>query len=199
MDTRLLILLIRVGYTSDFAILQYADDTLLVMEACPQQLFAFKAILHTYVDSTGLKLNYAKSIMVPINVPPESKLWKINSTHLATTFQCQTGSLPFTYLGLPLSNTKPTVQDCLPLAHRVERRLINTSIFLNQGGKLQLVNSVLSSLLAFYMCSIKVPIDTLNQVDKYGRHFLWEVGDINAKKSHWLLGYWLLGQNPKVG
>jgi hypothetical protein len=163
------------------------------MEACPQQLFGLKAILHTYVDSTGVKVNYAKSIMVPINVPPESKLWKINSTHLAATFQCQTGSLPFTYLGLPLSNTRPTVQDCLPLAHRVERRLINTSIFLNQGGKLQLVNSVLSSLLAFYMCSIKVPIDTLNQVDKYRRHCLWEGGDINAKKialASWILVTW---------
>jgi hypothetical protein len=87
-DIGLLRLPIQVGYTSDFAILQYADDSLLVMEACPQQLFALKAILHTYADSTGLKINYAKSIMVPINVPPESKLWKINSTHLAATFQC---------------------------------------------------------------------------------------------------------------
>jgi hypothetical protein len=87
----------------------------------------------------------------------------------------------------------------LTFTHRVERRLINTSIFLNHGGKLQLVNSVLSSLLTLYMCSIKVPIDILNQVDKYRRHCLWAGGDINAKKPHWLLGYRLLGQNPKVG
>jgi hypothetical protein len=117
-----------VGYTSDFPILQYADDTLLVMEACPQQLFALKAILHTYTDSIGLKVNYVKSIMILINVPPE------RLAYLAATFQCQTGSLPFTYLGLRLSNTKPTIQDCLPLTHRVEKRLINTSIFLNQGA-----------------------------------------------------------------
>jgi hypothetical protein len=29
---------INVGYTNDFPIIQYADDTLLVMEACPHQL-----------------------------------------------------------------------------------------------------------------------------------------------------------------
>jgi hypothetical protein len=187
-ETRQLRLPIQVGYTSDFPILQYVDDTLLIMEAYPQQLFALKAILNTYVDSTGLKVNYAKSIMVPINVPPE------RLAHLATTFQCQTGSLPFTYLGLPLSNTKPTVQDCLPLVHIVERRLVSTSIFLNQGGKLRLVNSVLSSLPTFYMCSIKAPIDILNQVDKYRRHYLWTGGDIHAKKT---LAAWKLVSRPK--
>jgi hypothetical protein len=40
------------------------------------------------------------------------------------------------------------------------------------GGKLQIVNSALSSLPTFYMCAIKVPIDILNQVDKYRRHCL---------------------------
>jgi hypothetical protein len=67
-----------------------------------------------------LKVNYVKSHIVPINVSQE----KLN--HLVATFQCQVGVLPFTYLGLPLSIYKPTVQECLPLAHRVERRLINT-------------------------------------------------------------------------
>jgi hypothetical protein len=33
--TRLLRLSIEVGYTDDFPIIQYADDTLLIMEACP--------------------------------------------------------------------------------------------------------------------------------------------------------------------
>jgi hypothetical protein len=50
------------------------------------------------------------------------------------------------------------------------------------------------------MCSIKVPIDILNQVDKYRRHYLWAFGDINSNKNpHWLLGNWLLGQKSKGG
>jgi hypothetical protein len=57
----LLNLPINVGYTSDLPIIQYADDTLLIMEVCPQQLFVLKAILNTFVDSTSLKVNYSKS------------------------------------------------------------------------------------------------------------------------------------------
>jgi hypothetical protein len=88
---------ISVGYTQDFPIIQYVDDTLLIMEACPRQLLALKALLNTFASSTGLKVNYDKSSMVPINITAE------RLQHLASTFQCQARSLPFTYLGLPLS------------------------------------------------------------------------------------------------
>jgi hypothetical protein len=54
-----------------------------------------------------------------------------------------------------------------------------------------MANSVLSSLPTFYMCAIKVPIEILNQVDKYRKHCLWKGGDINNKKNlPWQLGVW---------
>lgn len=53
---------------TDFPIVQYADDTLLVMQADARQLFCLKAILNTFADSTGLVVNFSKSLMVPINV-----------------------------------------------------------------------------------------------------------------------------------
>jgi hypothetical protein len=39
---------------TDFPIVQYADDTLLVMEACPRQLQNLKELLYTFSSSTGL-------------------------------------------------------------------------------------------------------------------------------------------------
>jgi hypothetical protein len=126
-DLGILRLPLNVGYTTDFPIIQYADDTLLIMEACTLQLFALKAILNTFATSTGLKVNYSKSSIYPINLSQE------RLSHLASTFHCQAGSMPFTYLGLPLSMSKPTVQDCMPLVHRIERRLLSTSIFLTRG------------------------------------------------------------------
>jgi hypothetical protein len=56
--------------------------------------------------------------------------------------------------------------------HRVERRLLSTAIFLTRGGKFLMVNSDLSSLPTFYMSLIMVPIEILNQIDKYIRHCL---------------------------
>lgn len=91
-DSNLLNLPLNISGNQDFPIVQYANDTLLIMQACPKQLFVLKALLNTYADSTGLKVNYNKSVMVPINVDPA------RLSHLANTFHCQTRSLPFTYL-----------------------------------------------------------------------------------------------------
>jgi hypothetical protein len=188
-DQDILHLPIDAGYSTDFPIIQYADDTLLILEACPFQLFALGAILNTFVDSTWLRVNYANSCLYLINVSQE----RLN--HLTATFHCSAGSLPFTYLGLPLPMNKPTMHDCLPMVNKVERRLVSTSLLLSQGAKLQLVNSVLSSLTTFYLCSIKVPIAILNQIDKYRRHCLWRGGDINAKKAP--LTAWKMVTKPK--
>ena len=87
--------------TDDFPIVQYAGDTLLIMQADPMQLFFLKSLLNTFAESTGLKVNYQKSQMIPINLSVE------RMELLALTFGCSVGSLPFTYLGLPMGTTKP--------------------------------------------------------------------------------------------
>jgi hypothetical protein len=86
------------------------------------------------------------------------------------------------YLELTLSMKELTVQDCLSLEDRVEKRLVGISLLLSEGGKLQMVNSVLSSPTTFYLCSIKVLITIIKQIDKYKRYYLWRGEDINAKK-----------------
>jgi hypothetical protein len=94
------------------------------MEGDARQLF-LKSVLLSFSESAGLKVNYNKSFMVPINISEE----KLN--HLVSTFGCAKGSLPFTYLGLPLGITKPRVEDFLPLVTKCGRRLISTSMFLS--------------------------------------------------------------------
>jgi len=75
---------------------------------------------------------------------------------LSRTFGCSKGSLPFTYLGLPLSITRPRAQDFMPLITKCERRLSGISSFLNQAGRLQMTNAVLSSLPTFFMWTLPV-------------------------------------------
>jgi hypothetical protein len=74
--------------------------------------------------------------MLPINIFAD------RLDHLAWTFGYQTGSLPFTYLGLPVGTTRPSIDQFKAMVHRVERILISTSIFLTQAGKLELVRSL---------------------------------------------------------
>jgi hypothetical protein len=114
--------------------------------------------------------------MVPLNIT-EEKL-----EMLATAFDCQKVSLPFTYLGLPLGTKKPKIEHFMPLMRRIERRLTSTSIFLSQAGKLELVNSVFSSAAIYYTATIKLHKGVVRQLDKYRRHCLWRGSDLNSKK-----------------
>lgn len=100
---------------------------------------------------------------------------------MASVFGCITGSMPFTYLGLPLGTTKPSIQDFSPMTNRIERRLSGVSKLLSYQGRLILVNSVFSALPTFYMCSLQISPGVIEQIDKYRKACLWSAGDINIK------------------
>ena len=82
---------------------QYADDTLLILLAKARILFNLKGLLRSFSDSTGLNVNFSKYFLVPIN------LSEAINAHLAHTFGCAIGLMPFTYLLLPLGTTKPAL------------------------------------------------------------------------------------------
>lgn len=135
-----------------------------------------KAILNSFAESTGLKVNYSKSVMVPINISDD------RFDILAQTFGCTKGTLPFTYLGLPLSLTRPTVADYWPLVNKCERRLSSVSSFLSQAGRLQMTNVVLSALPTYTMCTYHLPKTVIKQIDKFRKQCLWRGSDLNCKK-----------------
>lgn len=145
------------------------------MEGDAGQLFFLKALLNSFAESTRLKVNYSKSVMVPINIEEG------NFELLARTFGCSKGSLPFTYLGLPLSLTKLTVADFWPLVNRCERRLSSISSFLSQACRLQLTNSVFSTLPTFAMCTYLPPKTVIKQIDKFRKHCLWRGFDVSSR------------------
>ena len=62
----------------DFPIIQYADDTILILPADEAQLIALRDMLHVFAEYTGLRVNFAKSMMVPINVP-EAEVVRLSS------------------------------------------------------------------------------------------------------------------------
>jgi len=83
------------------------------MQTDARQLFCLKAILNSFASSTGLVVNFSKSLIVPIN--DSSEKMKI----LAGTLGCQIGAFPFTYLGLPLGTTKPKIEEFAPLLDKI--------------------------------------------------------------------------------
>ena len=137
---------------ANYPIIQYADDTILIMKASQRELFTLKGLLESFSQSTGLRVNYRKSCLVPLNLSAEK------AQQLAGVFGCKLESLPFTYLGLPMGTTKPRVEHFGFIMNKVERRLTVTSNLLSHAGRLQLVNSVISSLPTYAMCTLQLPV-----------------------------------------
>ena len=96
----------------------------------------------------------------------ENKLSQINSypinidhqraSELAGVFGCYVGSPPFTYLGLPTGTTRPSVLDLMPMVHAVERKTSTALSLMSSGAKLTLVNSVVTSMLIYAMCTNQI-------------------------------------------
>lgn len=52
---------------------------------------------------------------------------------------------------------------------------------LNQAGRLQITNAVLTALPTFFMCSLELPKAVIKQIDKFRKHCLWRGSDINGR------------------
>ena len=61
----------------------------------------------------------------------------------------------------------------MPLVDCMERRMTASSSFLNQGERLQFLNSALSSLPIFYLGSLLAPAAILKQLERIQRQCLW--------------------------
>lgn len=175
--------------TEDFPVVQYADDTLLIMQADARQLFCLKAILNTFAISTGLKVNFGKSQILPINVDAEKM--KV----LAGTLGCQVGSFPFTYLGLPLGTVKPKLEDFAPLLDKVQRKLSASSTLLSYSGRMEYINTVITPTVTYAMCTFKLHKGVINDIDRIRKQCLWR-GNSEKKRGGNLVA-WPLVQRPK--
>lgn len=182
-------LLIRTP-NSDYSRVQYADDTILVLPTEVDQILKVKKILQDYASSVGLHINFSKSTLVPINISDDL------AKELASALQYSLGTMSFTYLGLPMGTTRPFVQDLMPMVTSVERRLSSATSLLDYGSKLTLVNSVITSLSVYTMCSILVPAKIIDHIDKLRRRWIWAKKDDSGTKIN-SLAAWDLICRPK--
>ena len=97
--------------------LLFADDTILFCDADEEQILHVRMLLFCFQAVTGLKVNALKCEMVPIGEVP-------NLHVLAEILGCQIGSLPITYLGMPLgaAHKSPIVWN--PILEKIECKLV---------------------------------------------------------------------------
>jgi hypothetical protein len=105
-----------------------------------------KVLLLCFENMSGLKINFTKSEAVVTGVTEEEKL------RVANSLNCKLGSLPMSYLGLPVSDKSLSVADWYFLTEKVGHRVDPwQGLYLASAGRLELTNSCLSSLPMFAM------------------------------------------------
>lgn len=139
----------------------------------PEQLSHMMLILKTFSDFTGLKVNFSKSSLVPINITEERVV------QLANMVGCKRECMPFTYLGLPMGSTRPKIDDLMPMVSRLDKRLSSISTMMSYPGRSVHLKAMVSALPIFAVCCIRLPLSTLDHFEKSGRGFLWHGNSIN--------------------
>jgi hypothetical protein len=92
------------------------------------------------------------------------------------------GSFLFRYLGIPMHHRKLRNLDWKEVEERFEKKLSNwKGKLLSAGGRLVLINSILSSLSIFMLSFFEVPREILKKLDYYRSRFFWQ-SDGHKKK-----------------
>jgi hypothetical protein len=115
---------------------------------------------------SGLKVNFHKSMLVGVNF---SESWLHEA---ASALRCRVGKVPFLYLGLSIGGDPRRLGFWEPVLTRMRNRLSGwQSRFLSFGGRLVLIESVLTSLPVYALSFFKAPAGTISSIDSLLTNF----------------------------
>nr|CCA66180.1 hypothetical protein [Beta vulgaris subsp. vulgaris] len=175
---------------SEITHLQYADDTLMFCEANTNSLKNIQKTLIIFQLVSGLQVNFHKSSLMGLNV---TSSW---IQEAANSLMCKIGTIPFSYLGLPIGDNPARIRTWDPIIDKLEKKLASwKGKLLSLGGRLTLIKASLSNLPLYYMSLFPVPKGVIEKINKLMRAFLW-CGDFG--KRPFSMVSWSIVQQPKT-
>jgi hypothetical protein len=131
--------------------LQYADDTIFLLQDELENARNLKFILCIFEQISGLKINFHKSKIICLGN-------SVVREHLyADIFTCPPSGLPMKYLGVPIDNKK-LKSLWTPIVEKIESKLGSwQGRLLSLGGRLVLVNSSLTNVPLYMLLLYKSP------------------------------------------
>ncbi|RVW47728.1 Transposon TX1 uncharacterized 149 kDa protein [Vitis vinifera] len=155
--------------------LLFADDTLIFCDADVDQLQYLSWTFMWFEAISGLKVNLNKTEAIPVGegIPMET---------LVAVLGCKIGSLPTSYLGLPLGAPYKSIRVWDAVEERFRKRLsLWKRQYLSKGGRLTLLKSTLSSLPTYFLSLFVIPKRVCARLEKIQRDFLWGGGALEKK------------------
>jgi hypothetical protein len=144
----------------------YADDAALFLNPAKEEVKIVFELLEFFGKTSGLRINLNKCTIFPIGC---ENLYPGFLEHL----DCSIGSLPCTYLGLPLSFRKPRRVDCQLFLDKVASKLKPwKGKLMSRTGRLALINSVLTATMTYFLTVFDPPKWLIKKTDKIRQNFL---------------------------
>lgn len=141
-------------------------------------ILSLKWILLCFDNLSGLKINFDKSEMVPLNLD-DSEGQEVDSL-----LGCKVVELPIMYLGVPLHWKKLQLNDWNKLVEKVEKHLQGwKSKLMTLGGRITFFNSVVSAIPLYWLSLYKMPSKIRYKIDRLCRKSLWFGGYTVRKKT----------------
>jgi hypothetical protein len=173
------------------SILQYADDTVVFLDHNLKHAQNIKLLLTTFEQMSRLQINFHKSELFCYELAKE---YELQFAHL---FSCGIGTLPFKYLGIPMIHRRLRNSNYQGVIDRFEKRLSTWKAkFLSSGGRLVLLNSVLSSLPIFMMPFFELQVGVLKKLDTIWSRFF---GRGSSKMKYRLARWYVICQHKVLG
>jgi hypothetical protein len=130
------------------------------MEHDLEKAINMKLILRFFEELSGLKINFHKSEIFYFGKAKEEE------EQYKQLFGCESGSLPFRYLGIPIHYRKLKNSEWNPVESRFENKLgCWAGKLLSYGDRLVLINSVLTSLPMFMLSFFQLPKGVRKRLD----------------------------------
>ena len=138
---------IKIGKDNvDLSHLQFADDIILFCPSDSKVLINYRRILDCFSVMSGLKINFQKSALIPLNC---DEAW-VES--IKDTLGCSISSLPIKYLGIPLGANPRSVETWRPVIDKIKKKLCGWKRkILSRAGRLTLIKSVINNLPIYYL------------------------------------------------
>ena len=148
--------------------LSFADDILVFSDGSLSSLQGILEVLEKFTNISGLHINASKSSVFASG--------KNVSTMLEESVRIgiKVGSVPVKYLGMPLTTKALSKQDYAPLLDKVRGRLMSwRNKCLSYAGRLQLIKSVIASIVNFWSQAFILSKACLDEIESMCSAFLW--------------------------
>jgi hypothetical protein len=118
----------------------------------------------------GMRVNYQKSELVPINLEQGVELQKISDI-----FGCPVGDFSIKYLGIPLHYQKLRREDLQPLIDKIIKRIAGwRGKLLTRAGRMILIKTYIASIPIYMLSLFKFPSWVVDIINSHMANCFWD-------------------------